>query len=129
MEKRMNFLREVLAWEDAPEGAEVIKGRAEDVARFPALSESVDLVTARSFGPPAVTAECAVRFLKVGGWLIVSEPPEAEDRWNADGLAKLGLRAKGLVRHGAGYQVIEKVKATAALYPRESGTPRKKPLF
>jgi hypothetical protein len=34
----------------------------------------VELVVARSFGPPAATAECAVRFLQVGGYLVVSEP-------------------------------------------------------
>jgi 16S rRNA (guanine527-N7)-methyltransferase len=53
----------------------VVRGRAEDLARVPALSGSFDAVVARSFGPPAVTAECASGFLSVGGLLVVSDPP------------------------------------------------------
>jgi len=36
----------------------VIPGRAEEAGRDPALRGTFDLVTARGFGPPAVTAEC-----------------------------------------------------------------------
>ena len=48
-------------------------------------------MTARSFGPPAATAECAAPLLAVGGLLVVSEPPDGPDRWPADALAALGL--------------------------------------
>jgi len=131
MEKRMAFLREVLEWEGAPEGGEVLTARAEDIAWDPDLDSAFDLVTARSFGPPAVTVECGVRFLKVGGMMIVSEPPDDTEtgRWNKEGLAKLGLEAKGRVRHGSAYQILIKTKATLSSYPREVGVPGKKPLF
>jgi 16S rRNA (guanine527-N7)-methyltransferase len=131
MEKRMNFLREVLEWPGAPVGGEVVTGRAEDIAREPQYDGAFDLVTARSFGPPAVVAECAVRFLRVGGVLVVSEPPDDTDttRWNEEGLAKLGLESQGRVRHGAAFQVLVKVRSTTKEYPREVGTPGKKPLF
>jgi len=131
MEKRMVFLREVLEWPGAPSGAEVITARAEDLARESDLEESFDLVTARSFGPPAVAAECAVRFLKVGGLLIVSEPPDDDlpDRWPPSGLGKLGMTSRGRVRFGAAYQILEKTKPTPPQYPRPSGTPKKNPLF
>ena len=131
MEKRMNFLREVLSWPDAPPHGEVVTGRAEDLARLPKYDGGFDLVTARSFGPPAVVAECAVRFLKVGGFLIVSEPPDDsnQSRWNTQGLAKLGIKDLGRVRHGAAFQVLQKTGMTPKLYPREVGTPGKKPLF
>jgi 16S rRNA (guanine527-N7)-methyltransferase len=131
MEKRMVFLREVLEWPEAPSGAEVITARAEDLARENGFGEAFDLVTARSFGPPAVTAECAVRFLKIGGLLIVSEPPDDSqaDRWPADGLAKLGMTSLGRVRFGAAYQILEKSSPTLPVYPRPSGTPKKNPLF
>ena len=84
MEKRTNFLREVLERTGAPLGGQVVTGRAEDLARDPQFASTFDLVTARSFGPPAVVAECAVRFLKIGGVLVVSEPPDDDDRsrWN-----------------------------------------------
>ena len=131
MIKRMRFLTEVLEEADAPTNAEVITGRAEQVARNPLLSGSFDLVTARSFGPPAVTAECAVRFLKVGGVLIVSEPPDDSEtgRWNREVLSELGLEAKGRVRHSAAFQILLKTSPTPEKYPRSIGIPGKSPLF
>jgi 16S rRNA (guanine527-N7)-methyltransferase len=131
MVKRANFLVEVLEWSGAPESGSVITGRVEETARIPELVEAFDLVTARSFGPPAVTAECGAQFLRVGGLMIVSEPPEDSDptRWNDHVLESLGLRAIGRVRHGAAYQVLEKTHSTPLEYPRAIGTPRKRPLF
>jgi 16S rRNA (guanine527-N7)-methyltransferase len=130
MEKRMAFIREVLDWDNAPEGGEALLGRAERLARLFGLAETFDLVTARSFGPPAVTAECAVRFLKVGGVLIVSEPPDdGPSRWKADALGQLGLHVGDRVRHGAAYQVLRKVRSTPPRFPREVGIPAKSPLF
>ena len=130
MIKRAKFLEEVLLWPGAPAG-EVITARAEEAARWPECDEVFDLVTARSFGPPAVTAECAVRFLKVGGVLVVSEPPNDEEtgRWNVGGLDQLGLRDLGRTRHGTAYEVLVKEVPTKAEYPRSSGTPKKHPLF
>jgi 16S rRNA (guanine527-N7)-methyltransferase len=131
MIKRSNFLQEALAWPDAPEDGEVVVARAEEAARWTELEDQFDLVTARSFGPPAVTAECASRFLKVGGVLIVSEPPteQAEERWKVDGLARLGFVARGRTRFGAAYEVLIKEKPTPREFPRSSGTPKKHPLF
>ena len=129
--KRLEFLREVLKWPGAPLSGEVMPGRAEETARVVDFDSAFDLVTARSFGPPSITAECAARFLKIGGLLIVSEPPDDTEtrRWSAEGLKELGLTALGRVRHGAAFQVIQKVAATPSRYPREIGVPRKKPLF
>lgn len=130
MNKRTNFLREVLAWEGAPSQMEVITGRAEVVARESLADGVFDLVTARSFGPPAVTAECAVRFLRIGGLLVVSEPPEEQrDRWNEKILRSIGLQDLGGVRHGSSFHVLVKVSATPKEFPREVGVPGKRPLF
>jgi len=131
MVKRSNFLQEALDWPDAPEGGEVVVARAEEAARWPELEGQFDLVTARSFGPPAVTVECAARFLKVGGVLVVSEPPteRAEERWKPQGLARLGFVARGRTRYGAAYEVLVKEKPTPDEFPRASGTPKKRPLF
>lgn len=54
---------------------------------------SFDCVTARSFGPPADTAECALGLLAEGGSLITSEPfgDETESRWPAADLQRCGL--------------------------------------
>jgi hypothetical protein len=72
-----------------------------------------------------------VRFLKVGGVLIVSEPPadRTEERWSPVGLEVLGLKAQGRSRYGAGFEVLVKVAPTNPLYPRAVGIPKKKPLF
>ena len=129
MEKRTTFLLEVLDSDDVPSGGRVWRGRAEELAREHAGDSRFSLVTARSFGPPAVTAECAVRFLEVGGLLIVSEPPEGPDRWSAAGLDELGLESRGTFRDSAGYKVIEKVRPTPLRFPRSIGTPGKNPLF
>ncbi len=129
MEKRSNFLLEALAWDDVPSGGSVWRGRAEELARETRGDSRFSLVTARSFGPPAVTAECAVRFLEIGGLLIVSEPPDGDDRWSDKGLDQLGLVSRGSFRDSAGYKVIEKIRATPLRFPRAIGIPGKSPLF
>jgi 16S rRNA (guanine527-N7)-methyltransferase len=131
MVKRAKFLEDVLELKDAPKNATVIAARVEEIARIPELVETFDLVTARSFGPPAVTAECGAQFLKIGGVLIVSEPPDDSEpnRWNPEKLEDLGLVAEGRIRHGAAFQVLEKTHSTPSEYPRSIGTPRKRPLF
>jgi len=130
MRKRMNFLREVLAWVGAPSDVEVITERVETVARDPALEATFSLVTARSFGPPSVVAECAARFLKLGGTLIVSEPPEDDGRrWESKGLRTLGFEDQGRIRHGAAFRVLRKVADTPREFPRDVGVPAKRPLF
>lgn len=131
MTKRIDFLSEVLGWPDSPGSGEVLLGRSESIARIPEFIESFDLVTARSFGPPAVTAECGAPFLKIGGALIISEPPDDEDvgRWSQPGLEILGMVSKGRIRHGAAYQVLIKTKETPPEFPRSIGVPRKRPLF
>ena len=62
-----------------------------------------DVVTARSFAAPAVTAHWAGELLASGGVLVVSEPPQpTEERWSAAVLAAAGLSDLGLlsgIRH------------------------------
>jgi 16S rRNA (guanine527-N7)-methyltransferase len=59
---------------------------AADVAAFARRAENVrsfDVVTARSFGGPLVLAGAAAPFLRPGGSLLVSEPPDsAGERWD-----------------------------------------------
>ncbi len=131
MRRRGSFLREVCEWEGAPAGVSVVVARAEDVARLTGLEGAFNLVTARSFAPPAVTAECAVRFMPVGGLAIVSDPPGGGDpaRWPQDGLTRLGLRG---TRHEAGgfsFRVLEKTLETEPGFPRRSGVPGRRPLW
>ncbi len=107
-------------------------GRAEVLARDPRLRDCFDLVVARSFGPPAVTAECAVGFLRVGGALVVTEPPDGEtlDRWDDAGLAKLGFAPPESIRDGdTGAVRMQLVEQPDERWPRRDGVPAKRPLW
>jgi 16S rRNA G527 N7-methylase RsmG len=60
----------------------------------PKYTRSFDVVTARAFGEPLWTLECAAPFLRPGGFYIVSEPPPAEitrDRWPGESVTELGF--------------------------------------
>lgn len=132
MERRTRFLSEVLSWDGAPPFGDVVTERAEVAARRPDLEESFDLSVVRSFGPPSSVAECSARFLKVGGQLIVSEPPGPQQgaaRWNSAVLRRLGLELADYVRDEFGFQIIIKSAATPDEFPRSSTSVKKRPLF
>lgn len=104
--------------------------RAEEAGRDPALRGGADAVVARSFGPPAVTAECAAPLLAVGGALVVSDPPAGGDRWDADALRTLGLVVeRSAVVEGSSFTVLRQVEACPDRFPRRPGVPARRPLF
>jgi 16S rRNA (guanine527-N7)-methyltransferase len=109
----------------------VVEDRAETAGAPGIYRESFEVVTARSFAVPAVTAEIAAGLVQVGGVLIVSEPPErSAARWPSSGLADLGFRAAEYVQTGSGHFVVAaKLAPTPARYPRASGRPGKRPLW
>lgn len=131
--KRCEFLLDAVTRLDLESRVEVIEGDVEDVARLSAHDGAYEAVTARSFGPPAVTAEAAARLLVHGGTLVVSEPPseEAGRRWEHAGLDVLGLRFDGLVEtDGLTLALVRRTNAALDLrYPRRAATVRKRPLF
>lgn len=89
-----------------------------------------DLVVARGFGPPAVTAECGAPLLTVGGFLLVTEPPGGEPgRWPAGPLRQLGLEPERSVTTPTSAQILRLVEPCPARYPRRVGVPAKRPLF
>jgi 16S rRNA (guanine527-N7)-methyltransferase len=104
--------------------------RAEEIGRDPAWRGQADAVTARSFASPAVVAECGAPLLRVGGRLLVSDPPEgAGDRWPDEGLAGLGLVEGRRPTQGAQLTVLLQAKLCPGRYPRRPGIPQKRPLF
>jgi 16S rRNA (guanine527-N7)-methyltransferase len=124
-ETRTDFLRRAvgrLGWADR---VEVVMARAEVLGRDPAWRGGQDAVVARSFGRPAATAECAAPLLRVGGQLVVSEPPAGgSDRWPAGPLARLGL-----VRDAGGdptYASFTQSRPCPPAFPRRRMAP---PLF
>ena len=109
----------------------MLEGRAEDWARTEGIRETFDLVTARSFARPAVTAEIAAGLVRVGGFLVVSEPPEsAPDRWPAAALERLGFDpAAPALAGGTHYASLHKARAAPKTAPRAVGRPGKRPLW
>jgi 16S rRNA (guanine527-N7)-methyltransferase len=132
-QKRCAFLREAVAALGLDGSVEVVEGRAEALGRQSGLRGGFDVVTARGFGRPAVTAECAAPFLRVGGRLIVSEPPAdgsgREERWPADGLALCGMAPEQTWSTPFRFQALRQVEACPERYPRRVGVPAKRPLF
>ena len=130
-ERRVQFLARAVAAVGAEDRVVVVEGRAEELARRNDLRGRFDLVVARGFGPPAVTAECGAGFLAVGGRMVVSEPPGGRpDRWPAAGLAPVGLEpGESFTAAGSWYQVLRQTVPCSDRFPRRVGIPAKRPLF
>ncbi len=109
----------------------VVVGRAEEAAGDPRWRGSADLVVARAFAAPAPTAECAVGFLRAGGRLVVSEPPAADpDRWDAAGVARLGLTGPTISEGGGATAAAFVLTGDAdERWPRRTGVPAHRPLW
>lgn len=133
-EKRCRFLTDAVAELGFADRATVRCGRAETLARDPELRGRFGLVVARGFGPPAVTAECAVGFLSPGGTVAVTEPPEksgeASSRWPDDGLRRLGFQPAATLRSSrAGAACLTLASDVQERWPRRDGVPGKRPLW
>jgi 16S rRNA (guanine527-N7)-methyltransferase len=152
--RRTAFLAAATRRLELEDRVSVRQDRAEVAGRDPELRGRLDLVLARSFGRPAVTAECAAPLLKPGGWLVVSEPPAAPPpdpepsvgpaatptspgaaepsegaRWPAEPLRQLGLEPARLEHVGFDYQTLRQFEACPERFPRRDGVPAKRPLF
>jgi 16S rRNA (guanine527-N7)-methyltransferase len=146
--RRTRFLEASVRQLGLSERVSVLNLRAEEAGRDERFRGRFDVVVSRSFGAPAVAAECARPFMADGGLLVVSEPPtgvtraECEvmvetsaapadhDRWPPQGLEALGFSTVGFVRRGAyGFVVLEAVGACPERFPRRPGVPSRKPLF
>ena len=132
-ERRTAFLKEVVDVQTCFGRAEVIQGRAEELGRDEELRERFEVVTSRSFGLPAATAECGSSFLADGGLMVISEPPDSDSaiRWPGAGLRQVGLDPISTLRPVVrfGYKVLKKVEPIDHRYPRRVGIPVKRPIF
>lgn len=129
--RRAAFLRDAVSALGGGGRIEVVESRGEDVAHDPSWRERFGLVTARGFGPPPMTAEIASGLLRIGGMLVVSEPPEPDPtRWPTDRLQTIGLGAATVHAVAeAHFAVLRKTTAAPAGIPRSSGRPGKRPLW
>lgn len=129
MVRRTSFLEEA-AVELGLDNVVVRTVRAEEAGRDPALRGTADLVVARGFGAPPVTAECAAPLLRVGGSLVVSEPPGSTGaRWPATGVAEVGLLVECTVVGPPAFVRLRQVRPVSGRYPRRTGVPAKRPLW
>lgn len=123
------FLERAVAELGLQDRVRVIAERAEVAGRGPTRG-TVDLVVARSFGAPAITAECAAPFLRPGGRLVVAEPPEGSpERWDPAGLAEVGMSLGPTVSEPTSFQVVLQERPCPDRFPRRVGIPAKRPLF
>jgi len=129
--RRAAFLRGAVRQLAVEERVEVAHERAEVVGRSLGRRGRFDLIVARSFGSPAVVAECGAPLLAVGGRAVVSEPPGGmPSRWPASGLGRLGMVPEATVSAaGWAYQVVRQRQPCPDRYPRRVGVPAKRPLF
>ena len=134
--KRLKFLQELLDKLEIS-GVELVHGRAEDVGQNPAYREQFDLVTARAVARMSVLSEYCLPLAKTGGKFVALKGPKAASEL-AD--AKKALDTLGgkvsfsqeFTLAGTEEErtivVVDKVKKTPAKYPRQAGTPSRKPL-
>lgn len=128
--RRAAWLRTAVARLGLASRIGVLEGRAEDLAHDPALRESFPAVFARSFGPPAATAECGAGFTAVGGLLTVSEPPNRQNRWPPGDLGRLGLgMARRIVHGGSSFVILPKTSGLDDDFPRRRNLPTRSPLW
>lgn len=133
--RRTEFLDDAVDLLHLGQRVAVIHGRAEDLGRDIRHRAGYQLVAARSFASPPVTAECAAPLLAVGGCLVVSEPPHANgaQRWPSGPTATLGFgpaRPVEVVSEPPVHLVrIPLVALAPGRYPRRPGMPAKRPLY
>jgi len=151
-ERRAEWLESSIELLRLAQSVEVLGLRAELAGRTPSWRHSAVVAVARSFGRPGVVAECAAPLLRLGGYLVVSEPPfrgenvvpEApevgarelsssdgvEARWPPAHVAALGFSpAREWRAGGFRYAVLRVDTACPDRYPRRDGIPAKRPLF
>ncbi len=135
--RRAAFLRRAVERLELSGRVTVLEERAEVCGRQEGFRGAFDGVLARSFGRPAVVAECAAPLLKVGGWLLVSEPPPRVPATGSEGgpdgppsLCNVWVSSPpNCVHQEFEFQALRQAAPCPDRFPRRNGVPAKKPLF
>lgn len=131
-ERRVAFLEAALVDLGLAGRARAVRARAEEAVGVELARESVELVVARAFGAPAVTAECAAPFVSVGGRVVVSEPPATvtSARWPSAVLReRFGLEPELVTVRGLSFAVLQKVAPCPPNLPRRAGMAVRRPAY
>ncbi len=134
--KRLKFLDELVNDLDLDE-VTLVHSRAEDAGHNKNLREKFDLVTGRAVARMSVLSEYCLPLTKVNGDLVALKGPKAQDELAE---AKHAIEVLGgevedvkeLTLPDTDDErtliIVKKVKTTPKKYPRQAGTPNKKPL-
>ena len=136
--KKVAFLEHMVETLEIEE-CQVLRGRAESLARDPGLREGFDLVTARGLARMPVLVEYCLPFCRIGGavacWKHGGANFEEELAGAERALELLGGEIKRVCHvETAGLTdnrivvMVEKIHAAPEAYPRRTGIPSKRPL-
>ena len=136
LQKRLNFLKDLIR-ELGLTDVELVHGRAEDVGQNKLYRERFDIVTARAVARMSVLSEYCLPLVKKGGYFVALKGPKAEDELD-DGKKALEVLGGKLIKdeeltlpaseEERTLVLVQKVKSTPKKYPRQAGTPRRKPI-
>ncbi|MBP2058154.1 16S rRNA (guanine527-N7)-methyltransferase [Lactobacillus colini] len=134
--KRLKFLEELIAKLDLS-NVTLVHARAEDAGQDQHLREKFDLTTARAVARMSVLSEYCLPLVKKGGYMVALKGPKAQDELKdaTKALKVLGGRVdkvEELTLPDSDDErtliIINKVMPTPKKYPRQAGTPNRKPL-
>lgn len=134
--KRLKFLDELVS-DLSLDKVTLVHSRAEDAGQNKNLREKFDLVTGRAVVRMSVLSEYCLPLAKVDGYLVALKGPKAQDELAEakNAIEVLGgsvKEVKELTLPDTDDErtliVVKKVKATPKKYPRQAGTPNRKPL-
>ena len=136
LQKRLNFLKYLIS-ELGLTDVELVHGRAEDVGQNMLFRVRFDIVTARAVARMSVLSEYCLPLVKKGGYFVALKGPKAEDELD-DGKKALEVLGGKLIKdeeltlpaseEERTLVLVQKVKSTPKKYPRQAGTPRRKPI-
>lgn len=135
-QKKINYLDTVIA-ELGLTNVSTIHARAEDAGQHSKHREQYDVVVARAVAMLPTLIEYLIPFAKVGGFCIAMKGESAEREVEEAKRALFVL--KGDAKPVAEVQLpnvdrphylvtVEKLEKTPGIYPRQAGTPKKKPI-
>ncbi|MDF7682958.1 16S rRNA (guanine(527)-N(7))-methyltransferase RsmG [Lactobacillus sp. ESL0679] len=134
--KRLTFLQDLVSKLDL-EGVTLVHGRAEDVGQNKLYREQFDIVTARAVANMAVLSEYCLPLVKANGYFVALKGPKAENELKDSQKAVKVLGGKVIAGEELALPksneertliLVQKVRATPKKYPRQAGTPHRKPI-
>ncbi|QYN55914.1 16S rRNA (guanine(527)-N(7))-methyltransferase RsmG [Lactobacillus panisapium] len=134
--KRLTFLHDLIEKLQLQD-VTLVHGRAEDVGQNKLYREQFDIVTARAVANMAVLSEYCLPLVKKSGYFVALKGPKAEKELQ-DGQKAISLLGGKVIQteelqlptssEERTLILVQKVKATPKKYPRQAGTPHRKPI-